>query len=741
MQDIRQKLLATFQIEHRDHVEQIRSFLAAIAGEPAKPESAELEEAFRRAHSLKGAARAVDLSAVEGLAHRLETLLSRARQGVLLLDRNVAAVAQRVLDASEDCVAGIGEDRPVPGFESSLRAIEQVLGIKPDTPAAPVASGSVTAPVPAFETLETVRIAARNLDGLLRSAGGLLTESLRQNQMTEELSGIAAQLAAMEKETESVHRTAARAGTGRQLPRITSFLQSMGKQVRSLSRRTAAVRRLQQQGAWTMRRLGRQLEQDVRQARMLPAEGLLEGYRKMVRDLARDESKEIEFRASSTGVQADRRVLEALKDPLMHLLRNTVSHGIETPRERAAKAKPETGLVTLRIEAEGPRLTLTVEDDGRGVDLARVAEVAVRQGILSEAEAAQRSAPELSRILFRPGFSTSRSVTSLAGRGMGLSVVYEAVRRLQGDVDLRPADSGGTRIRISVPLSIATHRLLLVSCGGGRFAIPMHAIERLHRVRPGSVESVEGKPVIVFDRQPVPVYSLHHLLHLEGSPPATCSRTDALQVMILISGGKRAAVTVDAFLRQTDAVILDPGPAAASDGKVAGGILLEDGSIAFVLNVMELLETPVHRGLFDNVEPGSLVHLRETGGEKASISILVVDDSLTTRTLEKSILEAQGYKVRLAVDGIDAIEKLREEKADLVISDIQMPRLDGFGLLQALKQEPGLDRIPVIMVTSLDQPEDERRGLSLGAGAYIAKRKFDQAELLSAIRQIVSKTP
>ncbi len=188
---------------------------------------------------------------------------------------------------------------------------------------------------------------------------------------------------------------------------------------------------------------------------------------------------------------------------------------------------------------------------------------------------------------------------------------------------------------------------------------------------------------------------------------------------------------MDAFLRQTEAVILNLGPAAPPAGKVSGGILLEDGSVAFVLNVMELMETAVHREL----QP--LPQAREAEREKASVSILVVDDSLTTRTLEKSILEAEGYKVQVAVDGIDALEKLRSEKADLVISDIQMPRLDRFGLLQALKNDPALARIPFIMVTSLDRPEDQQRGLSLGAGAYIVKRKFDQAELLSAIRQIL----
>jgi two-component system, chemotaxis family, sensor kinase CheA len=731
LKDIRQRLLATFQIEHRDHIEQIRSFLAALtedanAGAEGQPASPELEEAFRRAHSLKGAARAVDLKAVEGLAHRLETLFSRVRQGVLLLDKNVVTVVGQVLDASEDCVAGLGENRPASGFASSLRAIELVLGIQPEAVTAPVTGGPEVVPVPAFQTLDTVRIAARNFDGLLRSAGGLLTESRRQNVVTDGLNGIARQLALMQKETESVHRLH---GVGRDFERLSPFLRSMEKQVRSLSKQANEVRSLHQRSSWTLRNLGKQLQQDVWQARLLPAESLLEGYRKMVRDLARDESKEIEFRAASTGVHADRRVLEALKDPLMHLLRNTISHGIETPAERLSNAKPATGLVTLGIQAEGQRLTIVVEDDGRGVDLARVKEVAVREGILSGAEAAQRSPQELSRILFRPGFSTSRSVTSLSGRGMGLSVVYEAVRRLQGEVEIGPAERCGTRIRISVPLSVATHKLLLVSCGSQRFAFPIHAIERLHRITPGSVEIMEGKPLIVLDRQPVPLFSLHHLMGSRDLPPETV--VGALQVMILRSGSKRVAVTVDAFLGETDAVILDLGAAAAPDGKVSGGITLEDGTVALVLNIMELLETSVHREL------KSLLDAPKPERKKVSISILVVDDSLTTRTLEKSILEAHGYQVQVAVDGLDALEKLRVAKPDLVISDIQMPRLDGFGLLQALKQDPVLSLIPVIIVTSLDRPEDQKRGLSLGAGAYIVKKKFDQEELLSAIRQIL----
>jgi two-component system chemotaxis sensor kinase CheA len=723
LKDIRQRLLATFQIEHRDHVEQIRSLLAMIEKTTVQPAGAELEEAFRRAHSIKGAARAVDLRPVEGLAHRLETLFSRIRQGVLLLDKNVAGVVQQVLDASEDCVSALGENRPTPGFGSALAAIERVLGIEPE--AAGATGPETAAPVPAFQPLETVRITARNFDGLLRSAGGLLTESQRQSQVTEHLKQMASQLAGIEKEADRVRRLA----VGPELSRIGFYLDSIQRQVRSLSKQAGSLRRLQQRSSFAMRQLGKQLQQDIWQARMAPGESLIEGYGKMVRDLARDESKEIEFRATSTGVHADRRVLEALKDPLMHVLRNAISHGIETPRERAAKGKSPMGLVTLRLDTQGQRLTVSIQDDGRGVDLSRVVEVAVRQRILSEEDAALRTPQELARILFRAGFSTSRSVTDLSGRGMGLSVVHEAVRRLQGEVELRPAEGGGTSICLSVPLSISTHRLLLVTCAGEPFAIPIHGIERLHRIRLNSVQTMEGKPVIVLDGQPTPLFSLYQLLNLEQS--TTSAQADVLWVMVLHSGSRRAAVAVDAFLRETDAVIQDLGAAAASDGLVSGGIVLEDGAVAFVLNLAELLDTSAHR------EAQPLRRAAEPSPEQKIASILVVDDSMTTRTLEKSILEAHGYRVRVAVDGMEALDRLRVEKVDLVIADVQMPRLDGFGLLEAMKKDPNLSKIPVIVVTSLERAEDQERGLSLGADAYIVKQKFDQGELLATIRQIL----
>ncbi len=372
----------------------------------------------------------------------------------------------------------------------------------------------------------------------------------------------------------------------------------------------------------------------------------------------------------------------------MHMLRNAVSHGLESEAERKSRGKHPEGRIDLAIEVRGNRLNIAVEDDGRGIDLAKVSEIAIRKGLIGESEVAAAPPAELMRLILLPGFSTSRSVTELSGRGMGLSVVAQAVARLQGTVDIGPGTHGGTRVAISAPLSVSSHRLLLVTCQSRTFAIPLHGIERLHRVKLTDVHTVESKSVITVDGQPVSVVSLAHLLNT--AEPRVSVNQNTLCVMIMRTGIQRLAVAVDAFLSERDAIIKDLPAPADGNAQIAGGILLEDGSVCLVLNPAEIVE-----GFQQSSNALVLATpCRDAGGRsKSSFEILVVDDSLTTRTLEKSVLEAHGYQVAIAVDGVDALNYLRAGPVGLVISDLQMPRLDGFGLLEEMKRRsaPGED--------------------------------------------------
>jgi two-component system, chemotaxis family, sensor kinase CheA len=748
--DIRQKLAAIFQGEHAEHLEHIRSILALFEATSAEDVletkgRTELEEAFRRAHSLKGAARAVDLNAVEGLASGLETLFSRVCEGTLPLDRRMIRAIHQALDASEECVGAFRENRIPEEPAAARRAMEDLLGIHASlNPASPqpglpkqdpgAARDQPAAPQtaepraePAEPRTEMVRLPAENLDRLVRSTGQILTESLHQESVTGELDSLNGQIVEMEAECARFRKASAafrwRLASQPGYASVTRHLVFVEQKVRGLAAQSRTVRLRQQRSAWNTKRSAEQLQRDLWSARMAPAEDLLEGFRKMVRDLAGDEKKEIDFRTSGSGVRADRLVLQALKDPVMHLLRNAISHGIETPAERASKGKSPTGSLMLRLNSQRGRLTVEVEDDGRGVDLKQVGKV------LSQAEPGAHSPEELEQAIFRPGFSTSATVNDLSGRGMGLSVVYETVHRLQGEVSLKPKKGSGASFLLSVPLSVSTTHLLLLSVAGQTFGIPTHGIERLYSIDLERVETLEGKPVVNLNGQAVPLYGLAHLLRIGDASPTLSGAV--LPVMVLKSGGRRFAIWVDEFQSERDALIQELGMPCPSTGNISGGALLREGSVFVVLNPA---------GLIAGCMPSAaapLPRIVKPQTEKKSPGILVVDDSITSRSLERSILEAYGYRVRVAVDGLEALEMLRAEHADLIITDIQMPRMDGFGLVAALKADNGLNRIPVIIVSSLERAEDQEGGLLLGADAYVVKRKFDQTELLNAIRQMI----
>lgn len=730
MKDLHQKLLATFQVEHREHLERIRSILTDLDQKDGTLAAADVDEAFRRAHSLKGAARVVDLRPVEHLAHRLETLFSRVREDGVRLDHDLSGVIHDVLDSTEDWVAALSESRPLPDTTCALQAIEAALNMesqapqpKPKTPVA----------VRPLQKLDTVRVNAESLDRLLRSTDRLTVEILRQEALAQQLREISQQVAEVSREWERVRRASAaplhRFNNEPGLARLGRYLEFVEHQVHSLVGLTRTIRLQHQRNSWSMGQLRDEIQQEVKQARTVPAESVYEGFHKMVRDLARDQTKEVEFRVSGFEVQADRLVLQALKDPLMHLLRNAVTHGIEPPEQRTNNGKSRIGRVSLRMQAEGNRLSLVVEDDGLGVDLNKVAKVAVKRGLLTEAEAQALSPRELGRLVFRAGFSTSEVVTDLAGRGMGLSVVHEAVERLQGEVEIQPAENGGTSVLLSVPLSISTYRLLFVTCCGQTFCIPSHGIERLYRVQSKDLQTVEGRPVVSHDGKHVPLMSLARVLELRESEVVV--EGGVFPVIVVRSGGKHVAVAVDGFVSEREAFIKDLGISLPTGGKVAGGVLTADGAVALVLNPVGIVEAFQQ----SNGKPDFVV-VNEALQERVS-TILVVDDSITTRTLERSILEAHGYQVRVAVDGLEALEQLRANPTDLVIADVQMPRMDGFALVAEIKQDPSLAKIPVIIVSSLEKREEQERGLALGADAYIVKRKFDQQELLDAIRQIL----
>ena len=718
------RLQAAFQHEHQTYLQQLEEFHAEWqAGDAIGHE--DLEEAYRLAHSLRAAAQMVEAETVEQSAQELESLLFRLRSGEVDLSENAVATVGKLLQTTQAKAETWTQTHNTPegSEETPTELIEST-----DTPA-----DNAKATVPeATRMLDTIRVSTLGLDRLLESSGRLLAEGFRQNAVFQEWKVLSAQISEWEREWQTVRHFATSelhdlTATPR-FRRIVRYLDYAERQLTGIAKQARQARVAHARGSWRLTQLGRQMETDVREARMVPAESVFQGFRKLVRDLAQQSGKEIEFVCDGLDRQADRVVLQGLKDPLMHVLRNAVVHGIQSPAERERNGQPRCGSIRLSVETVGNRLTITVSDDGLGLDLSAIRQQAVEQNIIAERDAAQRSPDELARLIFQPGFSTSTAVTELSGRGMGLSVVQEAVRRMQGEIDV-PMQAPGTTIVLQVPLSISSQHVLLVAACEQTFALPIHCIRRLLRVPIAKVEMLEGHPFLHFESQPVQVVSLAHLLGIAG--PNIQARSDYVYLAVLKGGTGAIAVAVDGFLRERDAVIEDLTGPAARVQTFSGAVSLEDESIALVIDPSALLRR------LNPARAVATVQRTAPPPEKRRPTVLIVDDSFTTRTLEKSILETHGYEVRVAVNGSDALNQLRSKPVDLVISDVQMPHLDGFQLLAEIKHDEKLRKTPVILVTSLDRRQDQERGLELGADAYIIKRKFDHQDLLATIRQII----
>jgi two-component system chemotaxis sensor kinase CheA len=616
-----------------------------------------------------------------------------------------------------------------------LQAIDRLLGLEPRTAAAAPSKTALAAGVVSVNAAappDSVRVRTETLDRLLALASQLAALASSHEHALLESRVLIHSLARMERDWDSLGDAGGaplrRLAESAKSSRVGRYLHNAGSQLGPLAMQARALGQTQRRNARNLRQLSTEIQQQIQRARMMSAEGVFDGFRRMVRDIARDEGKQVEFHCAGLDVEADRLVLQELKDPLMHLLRNAVCHGIENPEHRVRCGKAPAGNVSLTLEAPANHLLATVEDDGRGIDLEAVLQAGVAQGLLNETEGRSRPPDDLARLIFEPGFSTAPAVTALSGRGMGLSVVHEHVRRLHGEVNLQRGETAGTRMILRVPLTLSSHHFVLAGCCGQEFAIPASSIGRLCRVPIEAIETIEGRPAFSCDGRPVPIAALADLLEIVGQPHPPERRV--LPIAVLCSGDARLGVILDSFLGLTEAIVRDLGLPSKHSGPGAGGILLDDGRVTVVLNPEKLIEA-ARRG-----RPISL-GFAESKPQKKPPVILVVDDSITTRSLERTILESQGYQVRVAVDGLEALAQLRTERADLVITDIQMPRLDGYGLLEEIKKDRHLADIPVIVVTSMESREDQQRGLLLGADAFVVKRKFDQRELLETIRQIV----
>ena len=468
-------------------------------------------------------------------------------------------------------------------------------------------------------------------------------------------------------------------------------------------------------------RLLNDLQDRAMRTQMVPVSTITDQLHRAVRDLARSQGKNIRWEARGTDTELDRGVLHQLSDSLVHLVRNAVDHGVELPEERQKVGKHTQATVRLQAMQLGSEVILAVTDDGRGIDVASVTDEADRRGIDTDGMTEQ----ELLGLTFQAGLSTRPFVTDVSGRGVGLDVVRTNVESVHGRVEVRSEPGAGTEFRIVVPITTAVLRCLLVEAGGQSFALPFHRVLLSQPHEPAATAHAEGRPVIRVEGHAIPVQALAETLSLDAGRETTGP------LVVLADTARRHAFQVDRLIGQRDVVIKALDPLLPHLPAVAGASVEPDGSILVVLDPPGLIQrarqasraTTPKKPIKDSAE--------------SRRSILVVDDALTIRELQRSILERAGFDVRVAVDGDHALSALAEAPSDLVLTDIEMPNMDGFALTEAIRAHPTLANIPVLILSSRSSAEDRQRGLDAGADGYIQKSGFDEASLLTAVDRLL----
>lgn len=739
------RLRATFLDELDEVVQTIDRELLAL--ERASEDGARahaIKELFRAAHSLKGAARAVDVRLVEQACHGLESLLAAARDGTRALGpaeiEMIFTATAAIAEAGHKLRAG----EPLEGsrLAALLPRIDAAAGIT--AKAAPTAKTATAgdAPLPADRQASgesTVRVRADKLDALLARSGELLVARGRLDARADDIAQLAelierweADFRTIDKPMQRILHEGAASGArplgGRGAAysahrRVEAALARFRQGFRRVRREIDRLQTAHAHDARVMRQAAVPLEDEVRRVRMVPFADACEGLHRVARDVARQEGKAAEVSIAGGDIEIDRAILEGLKAPLMHLVRNAVSHGIEPPEERRAAGKPTTGRIRITAALRGAQVDIAVADDGRGLDVAAIRELVRKKGLPEPAEDG-----ELVQAILQPGFSTARLVTDISGRGVGLDVVKGRVEALRGTVGLDWAPGKGAVFTLGVPLTLTTIRALLVEVAGQTFALPAANVLKLLRLDAGELLHIEGSPAVSMGGRPIPVASLSESLGLGAGPPREEGRAS---VVVVAAGEQRAAVVVDELVDEREVVVKGLGRRLTGVAAVAGATFLPTGRMALILDVAGVV-----RAALGTRGRGVAAPIPEARQE-AKKRLLVVEDTITTRSLLKSLLEAAGYEVLVAGDGVEGLRVLQDKGADLVVADVEMPRMDGFELTAAIRASPRLRALPVVLVTGLESDADKAHGAEVGASAYLVKSGFDQRGLIDAIEQLL----
>jgi two-component system chemotaxis sensor kinase CheA len=756
------KLFATFRVEAEGHVSAIAAGLLELE-KPLTPErhAAVVESVFRETHTLKGAARSVSLIDIEETCQALESVFSAAKHGEITFSRESFDLLFQCVSILETFLKGT-EAEIKAAHRKSRDIIQDLAGIAQGAAPAPARQETgEPAPVPESRPADepakpgpavagaqaaTVRISMARLDTLMLRAEELGEAKRAAAQRASDLGRITGEFgpwkrrwAGIRARSPSMRRSVRLTRT--QVPRepmhnldtkIADFLKYNAEFVHTLESELVLQKALVRADHQFLAERTDTLIDDMKGLLMMPAGFMLESFPRFVREFSRDKKKDAELVIEGQDILIDRRILDEMKDAFMHMLRNAIDHGIEPPEIRAGKGKAPSGKITIRfMYREGKNVEILMEDDGAGIDSSRVGAAAVKEGILTQDELDHLSYQEILPLVFRSGVTTSRIITDTSGRGLGLAIAMEKVDRLGGSLEVTTTPGKGTRFRILLPLTLATFKGLVVSESKQTFVVPLQNVERVMRVRPDVIKTVEGQTVIERDGEPLALVRLADAL---GIPrPVSDKDPAAISIIVVIFADKRLGISVDEIGYAQDIMVKGLGRHLMRVKNFSSATVLGTGKVVPVVNVGDLMRSAI------SIRSGGEGIMPAPGGETArkKKSVLVTEDSITSRILLKNILDGAGYIVETAVDGMDAFARLRSGSFDIVVSDVDMPRMNGFVLTEKIRGDKKFAELPVVLVTALDSQADRERGIDVGANAYIVKSSFDQSNLLEVVKRLI----
>jgi len=736
-----QQLLETFRVELEERIQIISDALLNLEkGVAAEQQQIILDDMFRAAHNIKGASRGIGLENTARLSHHLESLFTALKHNEIHLQNSIVSLCLNGLDTLRELLDIDGQGNP-PGekYDELLLQLEMAAQGKlasnaqddsqseQDNNEVNVAQINTSLVNPILSNPQqsnpagSIRIPVQRLDRIAALTNELQISQLRVEQHQSDAKKISSLSQQLRRYWTKVIHSNIKSNRWEfsEGANLIMELDALCQNIDTSIRTTHAL----------LKPLSTKLRDDVRQLRLIPAETILNPLKRVVRDIAQTENKEVELIIEGGQIEVDRVVLEKIRDPLIHLLRNAVDHGIESPDKRIQIEKSKTGQIKILLTQDGNNINLSISDDGAGINIQTIKDKAFELEFATREELDNMSNTEISDYIFRPGFSSKHKISEISGRGVGLDVVRSNLQMIKGRVSVSSSEKLGSLFLLTIPFTMASEYGLYVYCSDQTFVIPAQSIKRIIEITAADIIYLESKQAVLVDGTPVILQNLSKLLHLN----VNTSPVDGIyHVVVVHSGWKQTALIVNNIIGEQEMVIKPLKKPLDNLTNFSGGTLSNDGNIILVIDINGLLGQQTY-----STPIPSLSDIDNNNSNNNADKILIVDDSITTRTLEASILEREGYQVHAVVNAEEAIEKLQAEHFDLLITDVEMPGMNGFELTHQVRTNLGLNKLPVIIVTSLASEANRRRGLEVKADAYIVKSDFESKELLKTIAQLI----